>query len=205
MSSTYYLGPLAGNVWNQYSNPVGQVYYFNTVSQQTTYTIPAGWEDVAADIWTRDATKTWPQWNNQRTGRARLSDPNPPPPQTYLDNPHVRAWLTVVQRYPESIEPLYRRVLSEILQQLFTRQDGFTLVQEDSSGNLRPDFSVFRLLCRPGGSDYEFELLFAEVKTIGAAWGSTEEHLESVCENNDNDSKNVYAMIQVGLKVKFYK
>lgn len=48
MSSTYYLGPLAGNVWNQYSNPVGQVYYFNTVSQQTTYTIPAGWEDVAA-------------------------------------------------------------------------------------------------------------------------------------------------------------
>jgi hypothetical protein len=143
--------------------------------------------------------------NNQRTSRARLDEPNPAPPLTYLDDPHVKARISIVQRHPESLEPLYRRVLSEILQWLFTRQEGYTLVQEDSSGNLRPDFSVFKLLCRPGGSDYEYEFLFAESKKLGEAWKSHEEHLESVCENNDNETKNVYAVLQVGLGVHFYK
>ncbi|KAH6665407.1 hypothetical protein B0J14DRAFT_606071 [Halenospora varia] len=204
-SSTYDLGPLVGNSWYQYSNAAGQIYYYHHTTRETTYSIPAGWEDAAGDLWVRDVTKTWPQWNNQRTRRARLDDPNPPPPQTYLEDPRVQARLSVVQRHPDSAEYLYRRVMSEILQWLFTRQEGFTVVQEDSAGDLRPDFSVLKLLCRPGGSNYEYEFLLAESKKLGEPWGSTEDHLETACENNDNDTKNVYAMIQIGLVVQFYK
>ncbi|KAH8800757.1 hypothetical protein F5884DRAFT_808710, partial [Xylogone sp. PMI_703] len=201
----YDLGPLSGNTWHQYSNAAGQVYYYEYSTRETTYSIPVGWEDAAGDLWVRDTTKTWPQWNNQRTGRARLDDPNPPPQQTYLDDPHVKARLSVVQHHPHSPEPLYRRVLSEILQWLFPRQNGYTLVQEDMAGQMRPDFTVFKLLCRPGGSTYEYEFLLAESKKVGEPWGSTEQHLQTVCENNDNDTRNVYAMIQIGLKVQFYK
>ncbi|CZS90027.1 uncharacterized protein RCO7_02302 [Rhynchosporium graminicola] len=167
MESTYDLGPLVGMVWDQYANAGGQVVYRNLVSQETTLSIPPGWEDLATDIWTQDMTKTWPQWNDQRTGRAILRDPNPPPPSTYLDDPHIRSRITAIQRTPESLEPLYRRVTSEVLSYLYRRTDGFTLVQEDSADNLRPDFTIFKLLCRPGGSDYEHKLLIGEVKKLG--------------------------------------
>lgn len=78
-------------------------------------------------------------------------------------------------------------------------------MQEDMASDLKPAFSIHKLLCRPDGSDYEFEFMFAESKVPGEPWESTEEHLQSACAEVDNESKNVYGMIQIGLKVKFYK
>ncbi|CZT02358.1 uncharacterized protein RAG0_09567 [Rhynchosporium agropyri] len=178
MGSTYDLGPLVGMVWDQYANAGGQV------------SIEISCLKRLHSVFHRDG-RIWLQ-NNQRTGRAILRDPNPPPPPTYLDDPHIRSRITATQRTPESLEPLYRRVTSEVLSYLYRRTDGFTLVQEDSADNLRPDFTIFKLLFRPGGSDYEHELLIGE-------------HLESVCELDDNDTHNVYAMIQIGLMVKVYR
>lgn len=68
------------------------------------------------------------------------------------------------------------------------------MIQEAAAGDPRPDFSVLKLLRRPCGSGYKYEFLLAESKKVGEAWGSTEDHLHSVCENNDNETKNVYAM-----------
>jgi hypothetical protein len=78
------------------------------------------------------------------------------------------------------------------------------VIQEAAAGDPRADFSVLKLLRRPGGSGYEYEFLCAESKKVGEAWGATEDHLHSVCENNDNETKNVYAMVQIGLMVQFY-
>lgn len=46
MATPYDLGPLTGGQWHQYANPVGQVYYQDVVTGQSTYTIPAGFEDA---------------------------------------------------------------------------------------------------------------------------------------------------------------
>jgi len=41
------LGSLAGNSWYQHSNAAGQIYYGQYTTRETTYSIPAGWEDAA--------------------------------------------------------------------------------------------------------------------------------------------------------------
>ncbi|KAH7395441.1 hypothetical protein BKA64DRAFT_59225 [Cadophora sp. MPI-SDFR-AT-0126] len=204
-NQSYDLGLLAGNTWRQWADKSGLVSYQNLTTQVTTYRLPAGWEDNAGDLWTRDPTKAWPQWNNQRTGRASLTDPNPPPPATYLADPFVAARISVLQRSPASPEPLYRRMMSAILQWMFTPNEGYSVVQEDMAANLHPDFTVFKLLTRPGGSFYEYDFLLGETKVPGASWSTFAEHLHTVCANNDNDTNNVYGMLQVGFEIQFYK
>lgn len=79
------------------------------------------------------------------------------------------------------------------------------MLQEDMATNLRPDFTVFKLLSRPGGSSYEYDFLLGETKVPGESWRTFTEHLHTVCANNDNDTKNVYGMLQIGFEVQFYK
>jgi hypothetical protein len=40
-----YLGNLTGDEWSQYSNDAGQVFYVDSVTGQSQFEIPAGWED----------------------------------------------------------------------------------------------------------------------------------------------------------------
>lgn len=143
--------------------------------------------------------------NNQRTGRARLDDPNPPPPQTYLDNRHVRAHIAVLQATPNSREHVYRRPMLGILEFLFPQDKGYYVVQETTGDDTTADFTAFKVACRPGGTDYEYEFLLAESKRLGEPWGSTEDQCFRHCFGNTNDSKNVYAMVHIGLEVQFYK
>ncbi|KAH8665131.1 hypothetical protein BGZ60DRAFT_410814 [Tricladium varicosporioides] len=203
-NNSYDLGLLNGNTWHQWADSSGLVYYQNVVTQLTTYKLPAGWEDIAGDIWALDPTKAWPQWNNQRTGRARLTNPNPPPPTTYLADPHVAARISVLQRTPHSPEPLYRRMMCGILQWIFTSDEGFSVMQEDMA-TLHLDFTVLRLLARPGGSTYEYDFLLGETKIPRESWSINTNHLHTVCASNDNDTKNVYGMLQVGFEVQFFK
>ncbi|KUJ10913.1 uncharacterized protein LY89DRAFT_787244 [Mollisia scopiformis] len=190
-NNSYDLGLLHGNIWRQWADSSGHIFYQNLVTRVMSYEIPAGWEDAAGDLWAIELTKTWPQWNNQRTGRARLTDPNSPPPATYLDDRHVATRISVLTRTPDSPEPLYRRMMSGILQWIFTSNEGFSVLQEDMAANLRPDFTVFKLLARPGGSAYEYDFLLGETKVPGEPWDSYADHLHTVCANNDNDTKNV--------------
>lgn len=45
MSESYYLGPLVGDTWFQYADSDGQVYYYDSVTGESTFYIPSGWED----------------------------------------------------------------------------------------------------------------------------------------------------------------
>lgn len=88
---------------------------------------------------------------------------------------------------------------------MFTSDEGFTVLQEEMASNLRPDITVFRLLALPGGSAYEYDFLIGETKVPGNSWGTFEDHLQTVCADNNNDTKNVYGMLQIGFEVQFYK
>jgi hypothetical protein len=65
---------------------------------------------------------------NNRTGRFTLLDPNPPPPQNYLDLRTVQTHLQLVERTPESAEYLYRRVMVAVLRHFFKEEDDFEVI-----------------------------------------------------------------------------
>jgi hypothetical protein len=143
--------------------------------------------------------------NNSRTGRAVLINPNPPPPRTYLDDINVKAALDLLVRVPESDEHVYRRPIGDILRFFFPPSEGYSLVQETVSINSEPDFRVFKVSQRPGGTLYQYEFMLVECKKPGEGWGATEDHLHGHLEGNGNDSKNCYGMVLVGLIMQFYK
>ncbi|KAF1840529.1 uncharacterized protein K460DRAFT_421469 [Cucurbitaria berberidis CBS 394.84] len=200
-----YLGPLVGGRINQYANTAGQIYYQDTVTGTTSYAIPNGFQDGAGDNWTLDTTKGWPQWNNSRTGRAVLINPNPPPPQTYLDDINVKAVLDLLVRVPDSGEHIYRRPIGDILRFIFPSNEGYSIVQETVSVNTEPEFCLFKVCQRSGETLYQYEYMLVESKKLGEAWEPTENHLHNHLEVNGNDSKNCYGMVQIGLHVQFYK
>src|ERR1035437_2124755 len=68
---------------------------------------------------------------NQRTGRRRLDDPNPPVPQTYLENRFFETHIRRVERIPDSQDPLYRRVMNAMLRPLFPTSEGYDVNQEE--------------------------------------------------------------------------
>ena len=92
-----------------------------------------------------------------------------------------------------------------ILQWVFKSNEGYTVLQEDMAGRFRPDFTVFKLLRNVGGSLYEYDFLIGETKVPGEAWGAFTDHLHTVCASNNNDSKNVYGLLQVGFEIQLYK
>jgi hypothetical protein len=79
------------------------------------------------------------------------------------------------------------------------------VLQENMADDLRPDFTVFKILTRPGGSFYEHSFLLGETKVPGEPWPASADHLHTVCANSDNETKNVYGMLQIGFEVRFYK
>ncbi|KAF2466098.1 uncharacterized protein BDR25DRAFT_345705 [Lindgomyces ingoldianus] len=203
--TTYQLGPLVGGTIHQYANAVGQIYYCDTVAGTTSYAIPEGFQDVAGDTWALDTTKSWPQWNNNRTGRAVLINPNPPPPQTYLDDINVKAALNLLIKIPDSSERIYRRPIGDILRFIFPSSEGFSVVWEAVSVNTQPDFYVFKVLQRPGRSLYQYEYMLMECKKAGESWEHTKDHFYKHLAENGNDSKNCYGMVQIGFNVQFCK
>ncbi|TVY46742.1 hypothetical protein LOCC1_G006219 [Lachnellula occidentalis] len=192
-TTTYDLGLLHGDTWRQWSDASGLVYY-----QSLAMPFP-----FCASL--QEFSQRCMDTNNQRTGRARLDNPNPPPATTYLAEPFVAARIAALQKTPNSPEPIYRRMMCGVLQWIFTPTEGYAVMQEDMAKDMHPDFSVFRLLARPGGSAYEYDFLLGETKVPGESWDSFTDHLHTVCAANDNDTKNVYGMLQVGFVVQFFK
>ncbi|TVY37183.1 hypothetical protein LOCC1_G008103 [Lachnellula occidentalis] len=201
------LGMLAGNTWSQHSTAHGQIYYVNVATPQLScYSIPEGWEDNAADTWALDNSVTWPQWRNQRTGRAVLQDPKPPVPRTYLEVPSVAAHLRVVERTPDSPKSLYQRPLSGILRFLFPDNQGFDVTRgEEVSSSGKPDFIVLKILCRPGGSTYAYELCVVNSKNIGTCWVSTENQCRNYYTDHENPDYQTYVIVHMGLEIGFYE
>jgi hypothetical protein len=106
---------------------------------------------------------------------------------------------------PESDEHLYRRPIGAILRFIFTAAEGFDVVQEAEGDVTRSDFCVFKVLCKPGGTLFQYDFLLAECKSVGEPWSTTEVQLREQLAGNGNDSKKCYGMIQIGLEVQFYK
>ncbi|KAF2024865.1 hypothetical protein EK21DRAFT_117380 [Setomelanomma holmii] len=200
-----HLGPLLHGRIQQYANAVGQIYYHDTVTNTTSYAIPPSYADHPSDQWEEDKSKTWAQWRNKRTGRAVLINPNPPPPQTYLDDLNVQAGINTLTRVPESDEHLYRRPMMGILRFMFPSNEGYDVVQEAQGDISRSDFAVLKVLQRPGGSPNQYEIMHVESKPQKEPWGSTRDQLLDHLTGNGNDSGNCYGMVHIGLEVQFYR
>lgn len=142
---------------------------------------------------------------NSRTGRIVFQNPNPLPAQTYLDKTSVIAHLQTIERTPASSEAIYRRATTSILRWLFKEEDGYDVVQEDNRESSVPDHVVFKIERRAGSSFYAYDFLMVECKRADYSWDVALEHCTRHCENTDNESKKVYAMIQIGLTLQFYK
>ncbi|KAI1174446.1 hypothetical protein F4777DRAFT_385104 [Nemania sp. FL0916] len=201
----YDLGLMVGGRFHQYANSAGQVYYRDTVANTASYSIPPGFEDHPTDTWSKNLSKGWPQWNNNRTGRSILNDPNPPPPRTYLDDNSIMAAIAACQRVPESNEHIYQRPLGDILRFMFPRREGFDVAQDAPGDSNFPDFTTLMRTRPPGGLYHQNDYLLTESKKKGTPWGATEDQLLSHLQMNGNKSKNCYGMIQIGLLVRFYK
>lgn len=128
-------------------------------------------------------------------------------PTTYLSDPHVAARVSLLQRTPQAPKHLYGRLLCGILQWVFTTNEGFPVSQEGMGmgANPGPDFTVLKLLTKPGVSSYEYDFLVGETRIPGESWQASADHLHEVCTNNINDSNNVYGMLQVRFEIQFYK
>lgn len=123
-------------------------------------------------------------------------DPNPPPPQTYLDDLNVRAALDLLVRVPDSPEHVYRRPMQGILRVIFPESEGFDVIRETSSESNQPEFCIVKFSRRPGGTLHEYKFMFVESREKGKPWRATEDQLLDHLSGNDNDSKNCYGMIQ---------
>jgi hypothetical protein len=96
--------------------------------------------------------------------------------------------------------------MGNILRFLFPATEGYDVIQEvEGDANTRPDFGVFKVSRRPGGTLWQYDFMLTESKKQGEAWGSSEDHLHSHLAGTDNESKHVYGMLQIGLEVQFYK
>jgi hypothetical protein len=79
-----------------------------------------------------------------------LIDPDPPPPQIFLDDLNVQAGINALVRVPESDEHMYRRPMMGILRFMFPPRDGYEVIQEVEGDISRSDFAVLKVLQRPG-------------------------------------------------------
>ncbi|KAF2476819.1 uncharacterized protein BDR25DRAFT_338963 [Lindgomyces ingoldianus] len=147
---------------------------------------------------------------NNRTGRITRNDPNPAPLATYLDVPLMKAAVRDIQVAPEAHESIYRRAIVEILWFCFPDRDSWGIYQEESRGELdqnesKPDMAVLKLVARPGGSLYTYDYCLVESKKKGGSWSAAVEQLGRHCAGTEVESKQVYAITQVGEEMEFYK
>jgi hypothetical protein len=94
--------------------------------------------------------------------------------------------------------------MGPILRWLFPEREGFDVVQEEDRAS-RPDFVIFKICCRPGGSNYAYDFCIVESKPAGRPWGSTEDQCANECDSGENDAARLYAIVHIGLEVGFYK
>jgi hypothetical protein len=126
-----------------------------------------------------------------------------------MDKLNVQTHLQLVERSPESHEYLYRRVMMAVLKHFFLEEDGFDILQEESRGELDQtesivNMAVLKIICRPGGSQYSYDYCLVESKKANKSWTETEEHLRRHCAGTENQSRQVYGIIHIGLHVQFF-
>lgn len=95
--------------------------------------------------------------------------------------------------------------MTNILQWVFPQDQGFSVAAETETANSRPDFIVYKIYGRLGGSNYFYERMIVESKKANIAWGSAQDYLGNHVEATNNESGQVYGLIQVGINVEFYQ
>ena len=110
----------------------------------------------------------------------------------------------MLKRVPESRENLWRRPMVGILQIHFPRSEAYSVVQETEGETTMPDFTVLKVYCRAGGTLYNYDFLVVESKSKNHTIGSSEPQCFEHLANNNNDSKNVYGLLQCGFVMQFY-
>lgn len=124
--------------------------------------------------------------------------------QTYLELNSFAAHLQTVERTAEPSEALYRRCTTVILTWLFKYGDGYSVIRKDERNSCVPDFVVLKTECRPGGSLETYDFMMVEVQRPGTSWAVAMEKCSIYCKNTNNESRLVYAMVQIGMEIQFF-
>lgn len=112
--------------------------------------------------------------------------------------------LQTVEGNLDTDESMYRRATTGILRWLFPEDEGFDVVQESHTGTGIIGDVVFKIECRQGDLFYAYDFLIVECKTNRVPWQDATDRCIRNCENTENESKKVYAMVQVGMNVQFH-
>ncbi|KAH6679208.1 hypothetical protein B0J14DRAFT_293308 [Halenospora varia] len=132
---------------------------------------------------------------------------------TYLSDQstHIQARLRALDHGGALQRPLFggeafhRQLQSDVLRFIFKKENGFSITRDVMGNELRPSSSVLKRRQGPDGRMYEFEYLLTEIKAPGKPWQAWRDDLHCVCRSCGNESKNVYALLQIGLEMEFYK
>ena len=131
-------------------------------------------------------------------------DPNPRPPETYLDLPVTKAYFNMLLIAPKPEPRDFRRPITCILHWIFPASEYHHVPQRDRVEDAVPDFTVFQWLGPLMGEPRKFEVMVVE-RGVGKSWEERYEQLVRHFETNSNESKNVYGMIHTGMEVQLYK
>jgi hypothetical protein len=92
-----------------------------------------------------------------------------------------------------------------ILQWIFPQSGGYSVTAESETDSSRPDFIVFKIYGRLGGSNYLYDCMIVESKKTNVAWGSTQDYLGNHMEATSNQGGQIHGLIQIGMNVEFYQ
>jgi hypothetical protein len=90
--------------------------------------------------------------------------------------------------------------MNPVLRWLFPENEGFEVVTKGSS-----DFTVLKLCTPPGGEPSFREFCKVESRGPDEMRRSVEDDAQYNCIRISNESHQMYAIVQVGLEVAFYK
>lgn len=114
----------------------------------------------------------------------------------------IKTYLQMLQRNPESTERIHRRLIHTALQWLF-QGENYDVIQYEKRDSVTLDLVVLKYEAGLDGSFYDF--MIVNCNKAGQPLASMVEQCTRQCENTDNKSKMVYAMIQTGIDVQFYQ
>lgn len=117
----------------------------------------------------------------------------------------MRAHLKAIERAPEPSEALYRRVVGTILSWFFEAEEGYSFAFEDSRYESGPDRISFKVEYITVNPLHTHDVMIVVCKRAGESWDLAEDQCQRHCEKTDNESGQIYGMIQLGMEIKFYQ
>lgn len=152
-----------------------------------------------------------PASNRILAGAAVAQQPAPNQALTpnYLDVSIISTFLNsriIAPGYSQVDEHPYHNLWKIIFNYTFPVIQGYAVIGDEPGANRdKPDIIVIREQTVGPLQTEVYDLLYAECKAHNQPYGSSLSQLQMACEGNSNESRKIYAMLQIGLRVWFYR